>query len=68
MNIINTKVRRLDSALIERFKKISPSELGHALEFGFMNRKLHYWIKERHLCCGNCNYSKDTGNGFYYGI
>ena len=40
MNIINTKVRRLDSALIERFKKISPSELGHALEFGFMNPEI----------------------------
>lgn len=37
MNIINTKVRRLDGRLIERFRHISPSELGHALEFGFMD-------------------------------
>ena len=36
MNIINTKVKRLAPDLIERFKQISPSELGHALEFGFM--------------------------------
>ncbi|WP_251613999.1 RraA family protein [Senimuribacter intestinalis] len=40
MNIINTKVRRLPDALIERFRQISPSELGHALEFGFMNNDI----------------------------
>lgn len=40
MNIINTKVRRLDEALIQRFEKISPSELGHALEFGFMDNQI----------------------------
>ena len=40
MNIINTKVRRLDPALIERFRHISPSELGHAMEFGFMNNEI----------------------------
>ena len=40
MNIINTKVRRLDPALIERFRHISPSELGHAMEFGFMSNEI----------------------------
>lgn len=40
MNIINTKVRRLDENLIERFRHISPSELGHALEFGFINNEI----------------------------
>ena len=40
MKIINTKVRRIPDALIERFRQISPSELGHALEFGFMNNDI----------------------------
>lgn len=40
MNIINTKVNRLPQDLIERYKKISPSELGHALEFGFVNPEI----------------------------
>mgnify|MGYP002798452393 CR=1 FL=1 len=40
MNIINTKEKRLDEALIERFRHISPSELGHALEFGFMDNDI----------------------------
>ena len=47
MNIINTKVRRLDKTLIDRFKKISPSELGHALEFGFMNNDIVPLNKEK---------------------
>lgn len=40
MNIVNTKVRRLAPELIDRFRKISPSELGHALEFGFVNPEI----------------------------
>lgn len=49
MNIINTKVRRLDETLIERFRKISPSELGHALEFGFMNNEIQLLDKSRQV-------------------
>ncbi len=37
INIINTDVPRLPEALIERYRKINPSELGHALEFGFVS-------------------------------
>lgn len=49
MNIINRKVRRLDEALIERFRKISPSELGHALEFGFINNEITPLNKEQNI-------------------
>ncbi|MEG0793952.1 MAG: RraA family protein [Lachnospiraceae bacterium] len=47
MNIINTKVKRLDETLIERFRKISPSELGHALEFGFMSNEISLLDKSK---------------------
>lgn len=40
MNIIYSKIRRLDEKLIERFRHIAPSELGHALEFGFMDPEI----------------------------
>ena len=33
--------------MIDRFKKISPSELGHALEFGFMNNDIVPLNKEK---------------------
>lgn len=49
MNIINTKVRRHNKALIERFQNISPSELGHALEFGFMNNEITPLDKEKRI-------------------
>lgn len=49
MNIINTRVRRLDQALIERFKRISPSELGHALEFGFMSNEISLLDKSKEV-------------------
>ena len=49
MNIINTKIRRLDEALIERYRRISPSELGHALEFGFMNNDITPLDKEKNV-------------------
>lgn len=40
MNIINSKVRRLAPELIKRYRSINPSELGHALEFGFLNPEI----------------------------
>lgn len=49
MNIINTKVKRLPEELIERFKKISPSELGHALEFGFVNPEISLMDKSKEI-------------------
>lgn len=49
MNIINTKIRRLNDNLIERFKKISPSELGHSLEFGFINNEISLLDKSKQI-------------------
>lgn len=49
MNIINTKVRRLPEELIERFKKINPSELGHALEFGFVSPEIQLLDKTEQI-------------------
>jgi regulator of RNase E activity RraA len=37
MNIFQDVPRRLPDELIERYKKIHPSELGHVIEFGFMS-------------------------------
>lgn len=49
MNIINTEIKRLPEALIERFRKVSPSELGHALEFGFIHPEISLLDKSKPL-------------------
>jgi regulator of RNase E activity RraA len=38
--IIREEIRRPSKELIERFKKVSPCELGHEIEFGFISSKL----------------------------
>jgi|Deesub1362A_J573_1020465.scaffolds.fasta_scaffold06980_1 regulator of RNase E activity RraA len=49
MSIIIENIQRPTSKLIERFKKVSPCELGHELEFGFVSSELRPFIEKLHF-------------------